>query len=92
MLPAAVKADLSRHLEVVRRPHQLDLARGAGWVELPQRARPELNVALEPAVNRGACDRPGEVERARRVRGEGFVDDAPQDRIVRAGNGGVGRG
>ena len=35
MLPAAVKADLARHLEVVQTQHQLDLQRGAGWVELP---------------------------------------------------------
>ena len=35
MLPAAVKADLARHLEGVRRQHQRDLAGGAGWVELP---------------------------------------------------------
>jgi integron integrase len=35
MLPVAVKADLARHLEGVRRQHRLDLQRGAGWVELP---------------------------------------------------------
>ncbi|MGQ0550462.1 MAG: integron integrase [Armatimonadota bacterium] len=35
MLPAAVKADLARHLEVVRRQHERDLRHGAGWVELP---------------------------------------------------------
>jgi len=35
VLPAAVKADLLRHLESVRRQHQLDLEAGAGWVELP---------------------------------------------------------
>jgi integron integrase len=35
MLPAAMKADLARHLESVQQQHQLDLARGAGWVELP---------------------------------------------------------
>ncbi|MDR7523755.1 MAG: integron integrase [Armatimonadota bacterium] len=35
LLPAAVKADLARHLERVRRQHERDLARGAGWVELP---------------------------------------------------------
>jgi integron integrase len=35
MLPAAVKADLARHLESVRNQHRRDLARGAGWVELP---------------------------------------------------------
>ncbi|MBI2879277.1 MAG: integron integrase, partial [Candidatus Rokubacteria bacterium] len=35
MLPAAVKADLARHLEGVRHQHERDLAAGAGWVELP---------------------------------------------------------
>jgi integron integrase len=35
MLPAAIKADLTRHLESVRRQHQIDLQNGAGWVELP---------------------------------------------------------
>jgi integrase len=35
MLPASVKTSLARHLEHVRRQHQLDLDRGAGWVELP---------------------------------------------------------
>ncbi len=35
MLPATVKADLTRHLEGVRRQHEGDLQAGAGWVELP---------------------------------------------------------
>ena len=35
MLPAAVKADLARHLELVRRKYDQDLKPGAGWVELP---------------------------------------------------------
>ncbi len=35
MLPAAIKADLLRHVEAVRAQHQLDLQSGAGWVELP---------------------------------------------------------
>jgi integron integrase len=35
MSPAAIKADLARHLEGVRAQHQSDLPRGAGWVELP---------------------------------------------------------
>ena len=35
MLPAAIKADLLRHLDGVRAQHQLDLRAGAGWVELP---------------------------------------------------------
>ncbi len=35
MLPAAVKTDLARHLELVRRQHEQDLRHGAGWVALP---------------------------------------------------------
>jgi integron integrase len=35
MLPAVAKADLARHLEMVRAQHHDDLAVGAGWVELP---------------------------------------------------------
>jgi integron integrase len=35
MLPAAAKADLARHLEVVKEQHAADLRHGAGWVELP---------------------------------------------------------
>ncbi len=35
MLPAAVKPDLARHLESVKRQHEQDLRHGAGWVELP---------------------------------------------------------
>jgi integrase len=35
MLPASVKTGLTRHLEQVRRQDQLDLERGAGWVDLP---------------------------------------------------------
>ncbi len=35
MLPGAVKADLARHLQTVKRQHERDLRGGAGWVELP---------------------------------------------------------
>ncbi len=35
MLPASVKEPLLRHLQAVRRQHEADLERGAGWVELP---------------------------------------------------------
>jgi integron integrase len=35
MLPAAVRADLTRHLQGVRRQHERDVKNGAGWVELP---------------------------------------------------------
>jgi hypothetical protein len=34
-LPAVVIADLTKHLEGVRRQHDADLRHGAGWVELP---------------------------------------------------------
>ncbi|MCZ7625009.1 MAG: tyrosine-type recombinase/integrase [Candidatus Methylomirabilis sp.] len=33
--PHTAKADLARHLEIVRLQHQRDLERGAGWAELP---------------------------------------------------------
>jgi integron integrase len=36
MLPRGLVAPLQRHLEQVRALHAADLARGAGWVELPQ--------------------------------------------------------
>lgn len=35
MLPISVKPELAAHLERVRAQHGRDLARGAGWVELP---------------------------------------------------------
>jgi len=35
LLPAAVKAELSRHLDTARKQHQSDLRLDAGWVELP---------------------------------------------------------
>lgn len=36
MLPAAINADLMRHVESVRRQHQIDLQTGAGVVEPPR--------------------------------------------------------
>ena len=35
MLPATVRADLTRHIDRVRKQHARDVAHGAGWVELP---------------------------------------------------------
>jgi len=35
MLPAVVKAELTRHLVAVKQQHEMDLRHGAGWVELP---------------------------------------------------------
>jgi integron integrase len=34
-LPAVITADLTQHLELVKKQHDLDLRHGAGWVELP---------------------------------------------------------
>jgi integron integrase len=35
MLPAAVRRDLPKHLEVIHDRHEADIRAGAGWVELP---------------------------------------------------------
>ncbi len=35
MLPASLREPLLRHLRQVKRQHEMDLERGAGWVELP---------------------------------------------------------
>jgi len=35
MLPTAVKSDLARHVDRVRKQHARDVAHDAGWVELP---------------------------------------------------------
>jgi len=35
MLPAVVKAELTRHLEALKHQHEVDLRHGAGRVELP---------------------------------------------------------
>jgi integron integrase len=34
-LPTIINAELTRHLDVVKKQHDLDLRQGAGWVELP---------------------------------------------------------
>jgi len=34
-LPTIISAELARHLDVVKKQHDLDLRQGAGWVELP---------------------------------------------------------
>ena len=35
VLPIVAKHALTQHLQRVKRQHEADLARGAGWVELP---------------------------------------------------------
>jgi len=57
MLPAVVRTDLVRHVEMVRRQHEADLRHGAGWVELPWRW-PE-STRTPAASGRGSgCFRP----------------------------------
>ena len=34
-LPTIISVELARHLDVVKKQHDLDLRQGAGWVELP---------------------------------------------------------
>ena len=34
-LPTIISAELARHLDAVKKQHDLDLQQGAGWVELP---------------------------------------------------------
>jgi hypothetical protein len=52
MLPGVAKADLTAHLEVVKRQHEHDLRHGARWVELPwalpqvSERRPRMGVAV----------------------------------------------
>jgi integrase len=54
MLPAAVKADLARHLEAVQAQHRRDLRHGAGWVELPHdlHSRPQSRPGRRPQPRR----------------------------------------
>jgi integron integrase len=91
MLPAAVKGDLSRHLEAVRRQHGLDVERGAGWVELPDALRrkypsagrewawqwvfPATRIYLDPATG----------ERRRHHLHESVLQRAVKDAVRRAG-------
>lgn len=37
LLPGAVKAELTRHMEMMRQQHEEDLRKGVGWVALPGR-------------------------------------------------------
>jgi integrase len=53
MLPTAVKPGLLRHVESMRRQHEEDVRRGAGWVEMPDapgaevpQRRPDVGLAV----------------------------------------------
>lgn len=91
MLPAAVKADLARHLERVRRQHQRDLERGAGWIELPDAlARKYPNAGREDAwqwvfpATRIYVD-PGTGQQRRHHFHESVLQRAVKDAVRRAG-------
>jgi hypothetical protein len=52
MLPAALKTELGRHLDAVKKPHERDLQHGAGWVELPweeEKHRKDIDQRIERA-------------------------------------------
>jgi hypothetical protein len=49
MLPGIAKADLSRHLDIVRAQHQRDSAVGAGWVELPTALLIRIGIGHAPS-------------------------------------------
>jgi integron integrase len=49
MLPAGLRQNLRQQIDTVRRQHEKDLRRGAGWVELPRRlAEKYPNAGREP--------------------------------------------
>jgi hypothetical protein len=80
MSPAVIKADLARHLDRVREPHQHDVESGAGWVKLPTalaripERRPGVDVALGASCHphlRGAGHGPASTALTRGNRASG---------------------
>jgi integrase len=86
MLPASVKPRLARHLDGVRRQHQRDIERGAGWVELPDALGRKYSGASGVGV---AVGLPGDPDLRRS--GDRAAAAAPPAR-VRAAARGQGRG
>jgi integron integrase len=91
MLPAAVKIDLERQVESMRRQHQRDIQHGAGWVELPTAlARKYPNAGREWvwqwvfAATRTYVER-GTGQRRRHHLHESVVQRAIKEAAVRAG-------
>ena len=91
MLPALVKGELQRHLVVVRRQHDADLAEGAGWVELPHalagkypRAGREWGWQWVFPATRGYVD-PGTHERRRHHLHETVVQRAFREAVRASG-------
>lgn len=91
MLPAVVQPDLSRHLDVVRAQHRRDVARGAGWVELPTAlARKYPNAGREwawqwvfPATR--TYVEPATGQRRRHHLHESVLQRAVKEAVLRAG-------
>ena len=91
LLPAAVKPELARHLDRVRIQHRCDVARGAGWVELPsaldrkypnagrqwpwQWVFPATRIYVEPATG----------QRRRHHLHESVLQRAVKEAVLRAG-------
>jgi integron integrase len=91
VLPTVVKDDLARHLELVRRHHEKDLADGAGWVELPDAvARKYPNAGREwvwqwifPATRTYVAHETG--HHRRRHLHESVLQRAVQEAVLKAG-------
>jgi integron integrase len=91
VLPAVVKQDLARHLERVRRQHREDVARGHGWVELPDAvARKYPNAGLEwawqwvfPATRTYVASETG--QRRRHHLHQSVLQRAVREAVLRAG-------
>ena len=91
MLPAVVKPRLVRHLDGARAQHERDIARGVGWVELPdalarkypnagrewrwQWVFPATRIYVEPATG----------ERRRHHLHESVLQRAVKEAVLRAG-------
>jgi integron integrase len=90
-LPTIITADLSRHLDTIKRQHEHDAAHGAGWVELPWAlARKYPNAGREWAwqwvfpATRFYVDR-DTAQRRRHHLHESVVQRAVKDAVRRAG-------
>src|SRR5262245_23189786 len=67
VLPAVVRRPLTAHLDRVRTQHEADLARGAGWVELPDALGRKYPDAGREWGGSGSSPRPARTRTRKRV-------------------------
>ena len=65
MLPAVVKTELARHLELAKQQHEADLRPGAGWVELPSALSRNIQTRAENGPGSGCSPPPGSTSSVR---------------------------